>query len=291
MEYEDWLCATRPKTIGSWNLHNALPNDMDFLIFLSSAAGVIGNRGQANYAAGNAFQDALARHRSAHGMHTVSLDLGPIIGAGMVDQGMMDRLKSVGFFGIRLQDMLLMLERAIVGCGLGPDDPIPPQIVMGVGTGGLVAQNKPADPFWAQTALFAHLNRVDVDPGAASSGSSVNDGLSDGGGAAKAVGGLSLLDLRPRLRMAGSEDEAREMVMGPLIAAMVSIIPNLEASDVKPSMTPAECQSDSMRGTNIDNWLKRTTGVSIGQSINSMTIQRICEEVVRKTGCFGPGNM
>jgi len=273
MQYADWVLASKVKTIGSWNLHSLLPSaDMDFLVFLSSAAGVIGNRGQSNYAAGNAFQDALARYRSARGMRTVSLDLGPIIGAGMVDQEMMDLLRSVGYFGIRLHDMLFMLERAVAGFATG-NKPMPPQVVMGVGTGGLLRQTRPADPFWAETALFAHLNRVDVG------------GLSDTDlGGAAGLGDNNGQNLQPRLKMAATMEEGVEIILGPLIAAMVSIIPNLDASDIESSMTPTECNSDSMRGTNIDNWLKRTTGVSIGQAINSMPLQKICEEVIKKGG-------
>jgi hypothetical protein len=51
----------------AWNLHHCLPRDMDFFILLSSVAGLVGNRGQANYAAGNTFQDALASHRVSLG--------------------------------------------------------------------------------------------------------------------------------------------------------------------------------------------------------------------------------
>ncbi|KAK0749364.1 hypothetical protein B0T18DRAFT_427495 [Schizothecium vesticola] len=263
MSHPDWALAARPKTLGSWNLHTHLPlsHPSSFFVFLSSAAGVIGNRGQSNYAAGNAFQDALAHHRPSR---TVSLDLGPVIGAGMVDQTMMDLLRSVGYFGIRRSDMFLALDRAVCGA-------TPPQVVLGVGTGGLLAQNTPADPFWADTPLFALLNRVDVNANPHHS-----DTSSGGGGGAE--------NLVPRLQMAGSVDEAVEILLGPLIAAMVSIIPNIDASEILPHMTPNECRSDSMRGTNIDNWLKRTTGVAVGQAINGMPLRRICEEVVGRGG-------
>ncbi|KAK3363389.1 hypothetical protein B0T25DRAFT_39336 [Lasiosphaeria hispida] len=272
MQYEDWVFASKVKTVGSWNLHEALPKDMDFFLFLSSAAGVIGNRGQSNYAAGNAFQDALAHHRTARGMHTISLDLGPIIGAGMVDQEMMDLLRSVGYFGIRLSDMFFVIERAILGVSTGTL-PMPAQVVMGVGTGGLIRQSNPADPFWSETALFAQLNRVDLNGADADEGG--GSGGSDG-------------NLQPRLKMANTVEECVEIILGPLIAAMVSIIPNIEASDIQAHMSPNECHSDSMRGTNIDNWLKRTTGVSIGQAINGMPLQKICEEVVKRGGFVTP---
>ncbi|KAF1954178.1 KR-domain-containing protein, partial [Byssothecium circinans] len=57
---------------------------MDFFILLSSIVGVGGNRGQANYAAGNTFEDEFARCcTTKHHSKTVSLDLGFVVGAGI----------------------------------------------------------------------------------------------------------------------------------------------------------------------------------------------------------------
>ena len=83
MPSESLNAALRPKVQGSWNLHQ-LPKGMDFFVLLSSYAGIIGGLGQANYASGNTYQDALARHRVAHGEKAVALDLGIVESVGMV---------------------------------------------------------------------------------------------------------------------------------------------------------------------------------------------------------------
>lgn len=83
--------ALGPKYQGSQNLHELLPRaGLDFLVFLSSMSGVIGNPAQCNYAAGNTFEDGLARARAAAGLPGVAFDLTLILEAGWANDNFAD---------------------------------------------------------------------------------------------------------------------------------------------------------------------------------------------------------
>jgi myxalamid-type polyketide synthase MxaB len=67
-----------PKVAGSWNLHTLTQDiPLDFMIFFSSATSLLGASGQGNYAAGNAFMDALSHYRHAVGLPGLSINWGP----------------------------------------------------------------------------------------------------------------------------------------------------------------------------------------------------------------------
>ena len=71
-----------PKLAGAWNLHQRFA-DVDFFVLYSSAVSLLGSPGQAAYAAGNAFCDALAHQRRALGLPGQSINWGSFSEVGL----------------------------------------------------------------------------------------------------------------------------------------------------------------------------------------------------------------
>jgi acyl transferase domain-containing protein len=84
---ERFRSVMAPKMAGAWNLHAATQSlPLDLFICFSSATSLLGAPGQGNYAAANAFMDALAHYRRAQGLAALSINWGPWAEVGMAAQ-------------------------------------------------------------------------------------------------------------------------------------------------------------------------------------------------------------
>jgi acyl transferase domain-containing protein len=103
----------RPKTIGARNLYELLP-DLEAFILFSSVAGVWGSAGNAAYAAGNAFLDALAEHIRAQGKPATSVAWGPWAEGGMMSRnGLGEQVRRHGLRALPVEHAMQALERGI----------------------------------------------------------------------------------------------------------------------------------------------------------------------------------
>jgi NADPH:quinone reductase-like Zn-dependent oxidoreductase/acyl carrier protein len=113
---EDLAAVLAPKAIGAWNLHEQTRDlPLDCFVMFSSISSLIGAPGQANYAAANAFLDALAHRRRAEGLPALTVNWGHLGDVGVAaDQVEIGRyLEAMGVHAIPADEALATLPRLI----------------------------------------------------------------------------------------------------------------------------------------------------------------------------------
>ncbi|KAM7215616.1 hypothetical protein V8F06_009003 [Rhypophila decipiens] len=133
MAFSDWEAVTAPKMQGTENLHAALlsvidpkekqQDNLDFFVLFSSIAGLVGQRGQANYAAANTFLDAFIQYRHSLGLTGSVLDVGAVGDVGFVAErsDLVNFFKSTSNYLLHEQDVLDAFELAIRKSAASPD--------------------------------------------------------------------------------------------------------------------------------------------------------------------------
>ena len=119
MDLPTMQVVLRPKVIGSWLLHEKLrrklhDDPLDFFVLFSSSAALAGSPGQGNYAAANAFLDALAHFRQSQGQPALSINWGPWAEVGMAARlDLQEKRSRQGLASIPPQQGLEVLERLL----------------------------------------------------------------------------------------------------------------------------------------------------------------------------------
>ncbi|MFD4033787.1 SDR family NAD(P)-dependent oxidoreductase [Streptomyces sp. NPDC058637] len=106
------------KASGAWHLHElTLDRNLSHFVLFSSLAAVLDGPGQGNYAAANAYLDALAVHREAHGLPATALAwslwaTGTGMGAAL-DAAALERVAAYGVPGLSAEHSLRLFDAAV----------------------------------------------------------------------------------------------------------------------------------------------------------------------------------
>ncbi|KAM3537331.1 hypothetical protein ARSEF1564_009747 [Beauveria bassiana] len=238
MTFEQWENGVRPKIKSSLNLHSHLPC-LKFFVMLSSVAGVAGHTSQANYAAGNSFEDALARHRAVSGLAAVTIDLGAVRSVGYVaekesegDERLRARVEAIGFGSIDIAQVLRIVEYAI----REPirKSPVDSQIILGPNQDTLCRESG-----MRLDRRFGTLRVVSQRGLIAAPGSSNR---------------ASAADLSNALSKAATIEEATVLLIK-AISAKIAEIFNLGLSDIDVALPMSRYGVDSLVAVELRNWL------------------------------------
>lgn len=119
MSLEDWHAVSRPKVQGTWNLHEATISrniELDLFLLFSSLSGIVGQTGQANYAAANTFLDSFVQYRASMGLACSAIDLGAMDGVGYLskNQDLLRKMQGTGWRVVQEGELLEGLEAAMM---------------------------------------------------------------------------------------------------------------------------------------------------------------------------------
>nr|WP_264349531.1 type I polyketide synthase [Streptomyces milbemycinicus] len=231
----------RPKVDAAVHLHE-LTRDLDLSAFVlfSSVAGTFGNPGQGNYAAANAFLDALARHRRASGLpaHSLAWGLWAQSGdmLGHLEQDDLTWMKRAG-----IQPLPSDLGLALLDAATALDDPYLVPVRLDMATLRREAASGMLRP------LFRNLVRGVPRRAAAAAGTGA-DGASD---------------LRRKLSGLGGQDEQNRALLDIVRAQVATVLGHATPETIAGGRPFQELGFDSLTAVELRNRLAAATGLRL----------------------------
>nr|WP_020659282.1 type I polyketide synthase [Amycolatopsis benzoatilytica] len=228
----------RPKADAAWHLHElTAQTPLAAFVLFSSASGVTGAPGQANYAAANVFLDALAQHRRAAGLPGTSLAWGLWEQAsemtGALTGNDVKRISSAGLPAIGTRQGMAMFDAAVAS-----DEPL--VVPLRVDASGLGRRGE-------VPALLRGLVRRSRRTAAADTA-------------------VSTATLRDRLRglgAAGQEEVVRTLV----VDYAASLLGLRDPAELDPERAFLESGFDSLIAVELRNKLAETAGLRLPSTV------------------------
>ncbi|KAI8626148.1 hypothetical protein F5Y19DRAFT_478754 [Xylariaceae sp. FL1651] len=256
MTFSAYQEVLQPKMQGAIALDRALADTpLDFFIMTSSISAVLGNPGQANYAAANSFLDYMALRRRRNGLPACSIALPMVEDVGVVSENatVAEALERKMPFGIDEKEMLTAFEAAILygqptnvqDVGLGDV-----QLVLGLEPDAMLQtmgddQRDILDAFWYQDTRVSSVRT------ALEAKSEIVGGQGPGGSFISTLSGMAQDDMLKALGTHIAERTARILGLEPDAL-------ELEGASV------ASYGIDSMIGVELQRWLFTEFGLQIG---------------------------
>ncbi|KAI5206536.1 hypothetical protein AUEXF2481DRAFT_69934 [Aureobasidium subglaciale EXF-2481] len=258
MTTDDFNAVVNPKVAGTLNLHNSLgTSELDFFIALSSVAGIVGNRGQAAYAAANVFLDTFMAHRNAKGLPGTSLDLTAVSDVGYLadnSERAADVLRNLGGETIEESEILGLLTAAVTGKITASNN----HVITGLKI------NPGSEPFWCHDAKFSNL--------LAAAASQTSEG------------GSANVPLPQALKTASDKERALELLYAALVTKLAAVL-MLSVEEMEPSAAVASYSLDSLAAIEVRNWIAREAdaNVQVLELLTSPSLMELAKLILKKS--------
>lgn len=264
MTYEQWSKVIASKVPGAWNFHNAFSaseTPLDFFITISSAAGAVGNRGQAAYAAANVFLNAFCQYRNNLGLPACSIDLTAVSDVGYLaddKEKAAEVAKNLGGDTINEKEVLALIAAGITG-KLNKE-------CNGHTITGLKIGANPDDLFWSSDAKFTYLLEAALAAHASNSSAGATVSLSTA------------------VKNAPTFEAAAELVQSGLLTKVSSVL-MVPQEEMDPSSPIVKYGLDSLVAIEIRNWITRELEASLQvlELLTSSSITALAEAIVVKS--------
>ncbi|KAH8706040.1 reducing polyketide synthase [Talaromyces proteolyticus] len=276
MTYHDWMTGLAPKVQGTYNLHTYFDKErpLDFMIFFSSIAGIFGNPSQAQYAAGNTYQDALAKFRRDQGLKAVSVNLGIMRDVGVIAEGdshFMQQWEEV--LGIREPAFHALIKSLINGQSqLGSAREAaqcPSQVTVGLGTSDIITRNKIKEPNYFSDPRFGPL---------AVSSVTVTSDVASGDTAVSLSSKLSSLSNDTDSAAAGA------IITEALVAKLAKIL-QVPPSEIDSSRPMYRYGVDSLVALEVRNWITKemSANITLLEILGAMPMEQFAVLIAKKS--------
>jgi acyl carrier protein len=259
MTFDEYTSVIESKVQGAWNFHNALANKpLDFFVAISSAAGAVGNRGQAAYSAANTFLNAFVQHRITLGLPASSLDLTAVSDAGYLTENLeaaVEVAKNLGSDTICEAEVLALLEAAISG-----------HLSQACNNHTITGMRiTPSSPFWSADAKFKHLRlAAEVTKTECADGQTVS--------------------FNAALKAARSPEEAQDVVCKGLLMKLPSVL-MLEMEDMDVTKSLSNYALDSLVAIEVRNYITREfeANLQVLELLSSGSIETLAKAICVKS--------
>lgn len=255
LDFERFTNVLNPKVLGADNLDAVTRNrKLDYFVMFSSVTTSMGNPGQGNYVAANAYMEGLARKRHAEGLPALAIGWGPILDVGVLarNEKLQQNLKKVmGVSGLRAREALELMHHALSYAPLHPDAAV---MTISPNDGGFSSDLLPV----LKSPTYARLTR----------------------GGRAADGGAAQIDVKALLKSEGT-DKARVKISDVIVTHLARVL-HAPEEDISRTRPLADIGLDSLMALELVSGLEQTFGISVplSASAGTLTVVGIAEAIL-----------